>query len=389
MVLDYPPDCIEIKRRFLYYGELLSHTVLSLGIKNTLIKRLVSWLKPTTSNRGDPKRFLVLFTKGVGDTLWATPALRALRECFPSSYVGVLTSPLGAQLLKHNRRIDELFSVRNPSLMELTGLYLKLKPKRITHVLCFHPSQRLILPFASLLGAEHIIGSYGINKGLDSLLTQAVDNLNMHEIQRRLHLVAHVGAHTLDPSMELPLGPEDEREAAQVLASLRIPSYIPLIGLHPGSKDLFKRWPPSHFIELGKRLVAERGCQILVTGSQEERALTETVASSIPSALPVTHLSLLGMGALLKRLSLFVTNDTGPMHLAFAGQVPTLGLFVPTNPALCGPCACPSATLISRKPTCTPCLKNRCQEPFCLLQIGVEEAYQAAIKILHSKGGSR
>lgn len=362
---------------------------MKLNTKNNLIKCLVSWLKPKTSNQGDPKRFLILSTTGVGDTLWATPALRALRESFPSSYIGVLTSPLGAQLLKHNRRIDALFPVRNNSLMKLFPLYFKLKTKRITHVLCFHTSQRLILPFASLLGAEHSIGSYGINKGLDSLLTHAIDNLSMHEIQRRLHLVAHVGAHALDPSMELPLGPEDEREADHVLENLRIPSYIPLIGLHPGSKDLFKRWPASHFIELGKRLVAERGCQILVTGSKEEQSLTETVASNIPSAFPVTHLSLLGMGALLKRLSLFVTNDTGPMHLAFAGRIPTLGLFVPTNPALCGPCACPSAALISRKPTCTPCLKKRCQEPFCLLQIGVEEAYRAALKLLHSSGESR
>ena len=262
------------------------HAVLGLGIKNTLIKRLVSWLQPHTSNRGDPQRFLVLSTTGVGDTLWATPSLRALRECFPSSYIGVLTSPLGAELLKHNRHIDALFPVRNNSLVDLVSLYFKLKPQRITHVLCFHTSQRLILPFASLLGAEHRIGSYGMNKGLDSLLTHAIDNCNMHEIQRRLHLVAHVGAHTLDPAMELSLGPEDEREASELLERLQLPSYIPLIGLHPGSKDPFKRWPASHFIALGKRLVAERGCQVVVTGNKEEQALTKAVPPTSPRPSP-------------------------------------------------------------------------------------------------------
>lgn len=355
-----------------------------MSIKNPWILRCVSRLRPRRDNASDAKRFLILSTTGIGDTLWATPALRALRESFPSSYIGVLTSALGAQLLQHNSRIDEVFALRHNLLLDSLSLYRKLKAKQISHVLCFHTSQRYILPLVSLIGARHYIGSYGMNKGLDSLLTQAINNLNLHEIQRRLDLVAQVDAHTLDVSMELPLGPEEEREADRVLEQLSLSASTPLVGLHPGSRDLFKRWPAPHFIALGKRIAAATESRILVTGNAQEQNLAQTIASQIPGARPITHLSLLGMGALLKRLRLFVTNDTGSMHLACANQVPTIGLFTPTRPELCGPYACPSALSISRKPTCTPCLKKQCKEPFCLLQIGVEEVYAAVLQQLYA-----
>lgn len=351
--------------------------------KNTLIKRLVSSLKPSKPNLNQDKRFLVLSTTGLGDTLWATPAIRALRECFPSCYLGVMTSPTGQGVLKNNRHIDEFFTVKDPVLTRLAPLYFRLKAKKITHVFSFHTSQRAILPLAAVIGAQEVIGSYGINKGLDCLLTQALDNLGMHEIQRRLHIVAQVGAHTLDPAMEVFVSPEDEKLAELALDRLSVPSYLPLIGLHPGSKDVFKRWPITHFINLGNRLVQEVGCQILVTGNAQEKESAEYIASHIPSAVAITDLPVLALAAFFKKLRLLITNDTGPMHLGFAQKVPTLGLFVPTNPELCGPYFTPLGAALSKKPTCTPCLKKRCQEPFCLLQIGVEEVYTAALKLLY------
>lgn len=345
----------------------------------------MSVLKPKTLNLQKEKRFLILSTTGLGDTLWATPAIRALRQCFPTSYISIITSQLGESVLKHNRRLDAIFTFKEPSLPSLLSLYFQLKAQKITHVLQFHTSQRGILPLASLLGAREIIGSYGINKGLDCFLTQSLDNLNKHEIQRRLDIVAEVGAQTLDPSMEIFLGPEDEKEIEELFMTLNLPPYLPLVGIHPGAKDLFKRWPPPHFIELGCRLVQNLGCQILITGTPEEKALTEGIASQIQGAVAITHLSVLQTAALIKQMDLMITNDTGPMHLALAQQIPTLGLFTPTNPLLCGPYYATPSLTIAKAPTCTPCLKKRCKEPFCLMQIGVQEVYTQAAQLLHNK----
>lgn len=358
-----------------------------MSFKNRLIKSIVKSLRPKMPNLGEEKRFLILSTTGLGDTLWGTPAIRALRECYPTSYIGVVTSPIGKECLKHNRRVDELFVVGDPALPSLFLMYPKLKKRKITHVLNFHTSQRPILPLASVLGAVEVVGTYGINKGLDFLLTQSLDNEKMHEIRRRLDIAAQVGAQTLDPSMELFLSQEEEKAADRFLADIQLPSYIPLIGIHPGAKDGFKQWPPDHFVELASRLISDLGCHVIVTGTPSEKALVASIVSRLSSASPATDLPLLTTAALIKRMQLMIANDTGPMHVAFAVKTPTIGLFTPTDPDLCGPYFVESAVPIAKKATCSPCLRKKCREPFCLMQIGVQEVYDAALRIIYKKTG--
>jgi ADP-heptose:LPS heptosyltransferase len=355
-----------------------------LRLKNRIIKTLLRALKPKNPNLGEERRFLILSTTGLGDTLWATPAIRALRESFPTSYIGIVTSPIGKALLEHNRNIDEIFIAKDPLFPSLFSLYCKLKKKRITHVLSFHTSQRAILPLSSILGAQELIGTHGIHKGLDFLLTHPVENLAIHEIQRRLELVAQIGAHTLDPSMEVALSPEDEQRAEIFLQELLIPSPLPLIAIHPGAKDSFKQWPSSHFADLGNRLVQNLGCRIIITGTPEEKTLVDSISSRIKGAVSATHLSLLSMAALIKRMNLMIANDTGPMHLALAQKTPVVGLFTPTDPTLCGPYFAKASFAVAKKPTCTPCLRKKCREPFCLLQISVQEVYDASLKLFYN-----
>jgi ADP-heptose:LPS heptosyltransferase len=352
-----------------------------LSLKNKFIQSVVRVLKPKSPNLGAEKRFLILSSTGLGDTLWGTPAIRALRECFPKSYIGIVASPLGQTLLQHNPRIDEIFMARDPLLPSLFSLYRALKVKHITHVLSFHTSQRALLPLSAMLGAQEIIGTEGINKGLDTLLTHPLKHPSLHEIERRLDIAAQAGAHTLDSSMELFLSPEDEKAANTFLEDLHIPRSSPLIGIHPGAKDLFKRWPASHFIELGNRLVRTLNCRIVVTGNPCEKSLADQISSHIEGAVSATHLPLLTTAALIKQIDLMITNDTGPMHLAFAQKIPTLALFAPTDPRLCGPHTVSSARIIAKGPTCRPCLRKKCLEPFCLRQIGVEEVYDAALNL--------
>src|SRR5262249_33690576 len=151
----------------------------------------------------------------------------------------------------------------------------------------------------------------------------------------------------------------------------------PLIALHPGAKDGFKQWPAAHFVELGNRLVRSLGCRIIVTGTPQEKSLVESISSQIDRAIPATDLPLLSAAALIKKMDLMISNDTGPMHIAFATRTPTIGIFAPTDPKLCGPYFVENALTVAKKPTCSPCLKKKCGEPFCLLQIGVQEVYDS------------
>ena len=347
-----------------------------------LLKSLVALLKPK-KNTTD-MRFLCVSTTALGDTLWATPAIKALRETYPQSYIAVLTSSLGREVLWNNPHIDELFIVKNSALSSLCFLYGVLKRRYFSHAFIFHTSQRPVLPCAALLGASMIIGSSGINKGLDCLLTNSLKTEDKtHEIQRRLNIVAQVDAHASSKELELFLNEEDEEIAKNWLLSLSLPDYVPFIAFHPGAKDSFKMWPASHFIELGKRLVAHFGCALFITGTSSEKALVETIASSIEGSIPVTHLPLRSFAAFIKTMNLIVTNDTGPMHIACAMKTPTVALFAPTDPQLCGPYSVHKVKILAKPPSCSPCLKRKCPSAFCLLQIGVQEVYDAALTLFY------
>jgi len=330
------------------------------------------------------ERFLIVSTTGLGDTLWATPALRALRYQFPSAYIAILTSPLGSAVLKNNPYIDESFLMTDPALPSLIKLYPVLKQRMIDTVLIFHSSQRPILPFCHWLGANDIIGTETLHKGLDCLLTKKTPHKTEHEISRRLAIVAEVGAQPQGQTMEVFIAEKDEYSVDAFLKKKEIPSYLPMIGLHPGAKDLFKQWPPEEFIKIGKRLTEELGYQILITGNADEELLVSKIAQGIPRAIAICgQLTIHELAALQKRLHLLITNDTGPMHLAAAMGTPLLALFCPTNPTLCGPISNGKLEQIIMSPTCTPCLKKQCREPFCMLQISSTEVYAKAVSLLN------
>jgi ADP-heptose:LPS heptosyltransferase len=352
-----------------------------LAFKNRLIQWLVRFKQ---KGSGFKEHFLIVSTTGFGDTLWATPALRALKQNFPESYVGVLTSPLGREVLKNNPHVDEFFVLKKPHFFSLVSIYFALKKRHIGQILVFHASQRMVFALCAFLNPAALIGTRGLNKSLDALFTKTLDHGSIHEIERRLKIVEETGAISLDPLLEFPLQREDEEKASHFLSENQIPSYLPLIGLHPGSKDAFKRWPEEHFVEVGNRLKQHTGCQILVTGDQAEKSLVESIASKIEGAIPIVGKLEVGtLAGLFRKLSLLITNDTGPMHLAFALNTPTIALFSPTDPRLCGPYKAKKNIVISKKPTCRPCLRKKCRDAFCLLQISPQEVYDSALTLFY------
>jgi lipopolysaccharide heptosyltransferase II len=364
-----------------------------MSFKNHLIKLFASlyrlFFKGNPRNQESP-HFLIVSTTGLGDTLWATPAIKALKSSFPQCTLSVLTSPIGEEILKHNPYIDQLYVLKRSTLTSFLLLFFTLRRKKVEIALIFHASQRPVLPFCLLIGASQIIGTEKINKGLDFLLTKRLPLLQIHEIERRLNIASAVGATARDtPLLELHLSGEDEKRAAAFLKMKNVPSYLPLIGIHPGAKDAFKQWPAELFAELGSRLNAHFGSQIIITGTKEEKTLVESIASSIPGSIAlIGELSLRPLAALIKNMSLFISNDTGPMHVAFAMQIPTIGLFAPTDFKLCGPYLSPRAFVIQKSRTCTPCLRKKCKDPLCLLQISVDEVFENALNLYYLKADS-
>ncbi|MCB1109035.1 MAG: glycosyltransferase family 9 protein [Chlamydiia bacterium] len=258
---------------------------------------------------------------------------------------------------------------KDPLLPNSFNLIRALRQNAFDTILVFHTSQRPMLSLCCFAKPKHIVGTHGLNKGLDSLLTHAIDLRAEHEIERRLRITSHVGAQAKTEELDWFISPDEQLLANEFLA----PFKKPIIGLHPGSKDGFKQWPPEHFIALGEQL-ADCGAQILVTGNNDEKALAEKIATAIPNAQSIAGvLPLRTFAAALAQFSLFITNDTGPMHISFAVKTKTVALFGPTDPNLCGPHQASNCLIFAKSRTCTPCLKKTCKDAFCMRQLGPQQ----------------
>ena len=359
---------------------LLAYT----SMKQTLIRYLLKVLSLFHPKIEDVNSFLVVSTTGLGDSLWGTPAIRTLRQAHPKAYIGLLTSPLGKEVFENNPSVSEIFVLKKPLLPSLFRLYFVLRKKKIHTALIFHVSQRVVIPLCKAIGAQKIAGTSGINKECDDLLTLKLPNKREHEIERRLAIIASCGKIEPLPSMEIFPGSAAKKEADAFIQKHAIEPFLPIVIIHPGSKDQFKQWPPECFITLGKRLIQHLGCALVISGNREETSLVQEISTKIPSSIPLQgELRIHAFAELIKKCSLFITNDTGPMHVAFAMQAPTVALFGPTDPKLCGPYLVEKTALLIKQPTCAPCLKKKCFKPFCLLQISPDEVFNAAVNLFY------
>jgi ADP-heptose:LPS heptosyltransferase len=139
-------------------------------------------------------------------------------------------------------------------------------------------------------------------------------------------------------AMELHVSLEHRARAEALLATLGMESDVPLIGINPGASMKAKRWPVERFAAVGADLADRFDAQVLVLGGPDDEGRAAAIARSIPGARSVAGRARLGeTAALLRRCRLLISGDTGPLHMAVALGVPSVGLFGPTNPGKYGP----------------------------------------------------
>ena len=234
------------------------------------------------------------------------------------------------------------------------------------------------------------------------------------------HLLTHVGfwdeatswyrqnvelLETIFPGKPLPskiepynfLLPEDRSVGREVLKGLGLSdARRPFIGIHPSAGRAIKQWELDKFAALADRLVEATSGAVILTGASSDRELVEHVATrcKTPPQVLIGGVGLRGFAALLERLDLFVSGDTGPMHLADAVACPGVALFGPSDPRRYRPQSGETLTVVRNPVYCSPCNMIRkpprecalLEAPECLSTITVDRVVQAA---LHRLGSAR
>lgn len=311
-------------------------------------------------------RLLLIRLSSLGDVILCTPVVKALRRSFPSASISMVVNTKFADLFKWDPDLNEVIPLKPASLRQIVG--------RADVAIDLH--NRLKTAFIALLsGARKRIGYEG---QLSPLYTDPVSDEGGHIVERHVSLLRPLGIDPKPiPPVEVCVPERFKRWAWGELGKRGVPGEGIRIGLFPGAGWPSKMWGEGRFAEVGRRAVDQLGAHILVFGGPSERGLAERVASLIGRrAHPFEGLNLIELAALISTCHLFVSNDTGPMHLAAAVGVPTLGLFGPGDPARFSPWA-PGCHAIKGDAPCSPCrLFKSCDGRRCMGSISVEEVWR-------------
>ncbi len=346
----------------------------------------------------DFSRILVRATNWVGDAVMSLPALRALREAYPRARVTIVAKPWVAGLYARERFADEVIPYPAATLAEKLRFARSLRPRRFDAAILLQNAFEAAL-MALVARIPHRIGYNRDARGW--LLTRAIRLPRPGEIPRHerfyyLELLRRAGIiDSLPSSEEIRL---DGAEAAcrEGLAAFRASGFDgPMIGLSPGAAfGTAKRWLPERFADAAVRVARLRGASVAIFGSASERPLCENVASmlaaeEIPCRNFAGKTSLTEYVGLAAACDVYLTNDSGSMHIASALGVPTVAIFGATDPEATGPTG-PLARIVREPVDCSPCLLRTCPiDHRCMTRVEAGRVADVAIEIMRQPNGAR
>ncbi|MFM8319467.1 MAG: glycosyltransferase family 9 protein [Chloroflexota bacterium] len=339
-----------------------------------------------------PRRVAVLRASRIGDFICATPFLRLLRRTLPQAEITLITLPM---LCPAAARLDSLDRVAGfpgfPGLAEqlfeprrALAFLRRMQARRFDLAIQLQGSGVYANPFTLLLGARRTAGFVrpGDPPGrLDAALPLPDAG---HEVQRVLAMADLLGLPRPagpPPPTEFPLWPQDHAAAAALLEG----AARPLIGLHPAARDATRRWSPARFAAAAGELQRRCGGTLVGLGEAAEAPLVERILQDAraPQRSLAGKTSLPALGAVIQRLDLLLTNDSGPAHIAYALGAPTVTIFGGGDPRRYGPPAPGPFRTPAAPAECRPCGYARCPVgDACLQAISVEQVVEAALQLL-------
>ncbi|HCY18562.1 MAG: hypothetical protein A2X87_00695 [Deltaproteobacteria bacterium GWC2_42_51] len=337
------------------------------------------------------RNILIVSSTAIGDTLLSTPAIRAVRECYP-----------GANIIAHfNNANMEMFE-SNPHISGIIPYYggykrflrtiKEFRKFKFDIVLILHGNEPQATPMAYLSGARFIV-KLPNTSSYKFLLSNREPQIKWgdlgHGIEQRLKVASLIGCGNLNKRMVLPLRQDDKKSVVQFLRKEGIGDNELLIGFQAGASTVSRMWFPERFIELGKRLISEyTNIKILITGSPDERDYCNKIAHGIGDKVIVSagKLPLKQIPALVERLKVLITGDTGIMHTAIAVGTSVVALYAVADWRITGPhYDLEKHRVIQKWKTCDSCISKKCEYQKCMENISVDEVYNAVNDIVGVK----
>jgi lipopolysaccharide heptosyltransferase II len=352
-----------------------------------------------------PIRILLVRLRQIGDVVFTTPAVHALRRRFPDAHLTYLVEPAAAPVVAGNPHLNEIIvaprrgGVRG--LLDDMALGRRLRAQRFDLAIDFHGGPRASL--LTWLSRARVRIGYQI-AGRSWIYTRRVDRPRAlrprHSVLNQWDLLEALDIPPLDPSVSPTEMVADRAAAATVDARLTragVATGDPLIVIHVSAGNPFRRWPAAHFVELVTALaLGDAARRIIVTsGPSEGEAAGRVIAvarerlggDAARRVVSCGEFSLAELRALLDRAALYIGGDSGPLHIAATTNVPIVGLYGPTLPIRSAPwrsAAWVTESVDAGPLPCRPCDQRVCEpgDFRCLTSILPAQVFDAATRAL-------
>lgn len=339
------------------------------------------------------QKILIRGTNWIGDAVLTLPAVAAIRSSHPQARLSVLVKPWVADIYRLCPQVDEIIlyedAGRHAGWRGIFRLAGELRKERFDMAILLQNAIEAAI--IARLAAIPLRAGYNTDaRGF--LLTRAVRVTpalkKIHQADYYLKMVQALGCTLPEPKPFFRLTAADAELGAAELSRHGLQDSELLVGMAPGATyGPAKKWFPERFGALAKRLGEAYGATTILFGSASDRETTAAVQRS--AGLPLVDLAgrtdLRTAVALIARCRLFISNDSGLMHVAGALHIPTIAIFGSTNPATTSPLGERSVVLY-RRAACSPCLKTTCPADFrCMDAITTDAVEETARGMLCDK----
>jgi heptosyltransferase-2 len=323
------------------------------------------------------KRILIIRTDRIGDVVLSTPVFKAVRDRYPNAHIAVMVRPYVKDIVEGNPYVDELIIYDkygvHKSVWGSFRFARNLKNKQFDLAIILHPTNRVnIISFIAGIPKR-----VGYNKKCGFFLTDKLEHSKQlgekHEADYSLDVLRVLGIQTSDKSLFMPLKQESEYYIEEIFKMNKLSAGDRLVAFHPGASCPSKRWPVERFAQVANLLIEKYSIKPIIVSSREEINLANAVAKDIRS--PTVNLagktSISQLASLLKRCKLFISNDSGPVHVCSAVGTPVIVIFgrnqAGLSPIRWGPLG-KNDRVVHKEVGCRECLAHNCKKGFLCLK---------------------
>jgi len=339
-------------------------------------------------------KIFVIDLLNIGDVLFTTPALRSLRKAYPNADITMLVNQRFIDVVKHNPNLDCVIGIDKNGYHRSPRHFLELVSE-IRQLHCdmainLHGDARSSL-ITLLSGAEQKCGL--VSRGFEKLYHRPVmQRVDIHRVDSYLEILSALGIEPHeDRRMEMHTDEASGYGAARMWTDAGLDGCGQVIGLNPGASVLIKQWPGVRWTELIQQL-HDVGYRTAMFGGPRDVDTVRQIISSVgnPPVVFTGRLDLLELAALTGKCAVFVSTDTGPMHIAVTQQTPVVALFGPTNPLEFGPYM--TSNIVCRASGhCTGCRRGARDAHLhsCLSSISAADVVSAVTRLLSVPSANR